>query len=406
MAPFLRPRRARLASSTSLTAATAALLGAAIAACGGLEDADQLFGGTTSGGLGGGSTGTGGATSTGSSSGSTSTSASTGGASSTSTTSTASGGGTEDCLDGIDNDSNGAIDCADQACQAGFHCVDAEPAGGWKGHFYVTATTLPAPAAAPCPPDLQANGGEFATPAGPAQCSACSCGALQGAACSAPGIACFPNSTSCMGTPQDWTPAVKDGACHKPSVPAITFSLSCKLTSAPAVVAAGSCAPSPVDFPNKAPFQQRIDACGTDKVGGGCPSGKVCVPKGSGGPTESLCVRQDGAKACPAGWTQTIGGYTGAADTRSCDACACGAPGTGCTGGSYTFFDLDQCMAGGNDNPIPVGSSTCADVSALLDSFSWSVQGQLPMPKGSCPASGGAPTGSVQPTQPFTYCCK
>src|SRR6185295_20319044 len=113
-----------------------------------------------------------------------------------------------------------------------------------------------------------------------------------------------------------------------------------------------------------APFQQRLDVCGTDKAGGGCPAGKVCVPKGQGGPTESLCVRHDGAQACPAGWSKTIAGFGGATDTRACGGCLCGGPGTTCSDASYTFFDLDQCQTQGqSDNPIPINSTNCADVS-------------------------------------------
>src|SRR5262249_22135514 len=156
---------------------------------------------------------------------------------------------------------------------------------------------------------------------------------------------------------------LSNGMCQKPPLPGGTFALACELAGGSKVVSAGSCQPSPADFPNKSPWQQRIDACGTAKAGGGCGAGQGCVPQGSGGPTESLCVRQDGMHACPAGWTKSITAYGDATDTRACGACACGAPGTTCSDGTYTFYDLDGCQLGGSDNPITVSSATCTDVS-------------------------------------------
>ena len=307
----------------------------------------------------------------------------------------------------MDNDGDGLVDCADPQCQVAYTCVDADPPG-WNGHFYVHETTFTAPAAAPCAADLTPFT-DFEDPAGAAQCDACTCGAPQGASCSPPPIQCSGNSTNCGGNPQDWTSALKDGACDKPTnLAGNAFFLSCKLTGTSAVTAPGQCTPSASDFSNKGSWQQRIDVCGTDKAGGGCGAGKVCVPKASGASVnESVCVRHDGLMACPAGYAQSVQGYGSASDSRACSACSCGGPGTTCSAGSYTFYDLDACAtAGQSDNPVTIGSTACSNVSTLLDQGSWSVQASLPVPSGSCPASGGAPVGSVQPSQPVTYCCK
>jgi len=306
----------------------------------------------------------------------------------------------------VDNDGDGLVDCADPGCQAGFTCVDADPPG-WKGHFYVTETALPAGAAPPCPTDLTPDT-DFESPAGPAQCSACSCSAAQGASCAPPQISCSSNSFNCGGSPQDWTPALQDGACHKPTnLLGNAIFLSCQLKSGTTLTSPGQCTPSTVDFPNKSPWQKRVDACGTDKAGGGCGGGKVCVPRGAGTPNESLCVRHDGTMPCPSGFTKTIQAYASASDDRACTDCTCGGANTTCSDGSYTFFDLDNCATGGagTSNPVTIGGN-CTDVSALLDTGSWSARATLPKASGTCPAGGGVPTGSVQPSQPLTYCCK
>ena len=385
--PPLRQLSALLASSLLLSA------------CGGVGD-DLFNSGSASG--------TGGATSTTASSGSgASTSTSSNGSSMPTSGSSSSGmPGAEDCLDGMDNNGDGLVDCADPQCVPGYQCVDAPPPGGFKEYLYVTQTQLPAGPPAACPPDLQQTS-EFINPEGPPQCTACTCGPMQGGSCSAPGISCWPGSTTCSNVPaQDWTPMLQDGQCHKPPVFGAALALSCQITKPSAVVMPGTCMASTSDFPNKSPFQARLDACGTDKKGGGCGGTQVCVPKGPGAPGERLCVRQQGMNACPPGpWGKPITAYDSANDTRACGACACGAGKAACTDGSYTFYDVDQCMMGG-DNPIPVNSNACTNVSSLLDGGTYSVNGQLPQLMGSCAATGGAPGGSVQPQNAVTYCCQ
>src|SRR4051812_19027561 len=58
----------------------------------------------------------------------------------------------DDCLDGIDNDGDGDIDCADTNCRPDFECAVA-PLAGWTGPLYVEdAPHDPAaPPAEPCP---------------------------------------------------------------------------------------------------------------------------------------------------------------------------------------------------------------------------------------------------------------
>lgn len=323
---------------------------------------------------------------------------SSGQSSSSSSASSSSGSGMpEDCLDGLDNDLDGDIDCADADCTTGFVCTDEAPQG-WTS-VAIEQGMGAAPPAAPCVDGSLAEA-LFTGPAGPAECSACTCGALTGNTCNGPTLACFVGSNNCGSGQQDWTGNFANGNCAKPDI-GLTGSLSCRLTAGPMVGQSGACPPSVSDFANKDMWAGWLQSCGIKTGTGGCGTGKVCTPKPLD--TQSLCVRQDGQHMCPNGWN-TVDAYVGGADDRSCAACSCTSNAT-CTGGTYQVFDFNGCAAGG-DNPITVDNNTCRNVSAQLDSFSWSVQKNPPVAGGSCTAQGGEAMGSVQTKGPVTFCCK
>ncbi|WP_281320020.1 hypothetical protein [Polyangium sp. y55x31] len=305
--------------------------------------------------------------------------------------------GSEDCLDGADNDGDGDVDCADADCTEGFTCVDEAPAG-WSYTWAAEGDVVPASCEAGAGAEVL-----FTDPAGAAECSACTCGTLEGAACSTPGLQCHTNTGNCFGNGESWTGAFQNGACAKPTnLLGLSISLSCRLNGTAMVTSPGSCPPSVSDFQNKEPFAGKIAACGAKTSNGGCGAGSACAPKPAAD-TESLCLRQEGEHACPDGFTQIVS-YKNATDTRACSACAC-EPDATCMGGQYRFFDYDMCMAGG-DNPIAVDSGTCRNVSAPLDSNTWSVQQVPATPSGSCVPTGGAPTGELTPEGAVTFCCK
>lgn len=399
--------------------ALASVLAISATACGLPSSLDDIFGepsgGAAQGGGGASSTGaaggaTGGASTGGASTGGASTGgASTGGAATGGGGATGGAGGTtsstatlaEDCLDGVDNDGDGDIDCADAECVPGFECVPVAPSG-WMGPFLVTRTDYPA-----APPAC--DGGDapavfYAGPAGPAECSACSCGDLAGASCSVPGLTCWAGSSSCNGTATDWTPTLADGQCKKPNnLLGFNANLSCSVTSPSQVLEKGSCPPSSVDFPNKDTWANEVGACKLD-VGAGCGNGQACVPKAPAGDGNANCIQKTGDTVCPAGaYSQKGLVYTGGTDSRSCTDCACGDSATACNGGGYTFYDADQCGNGG-DPPAPIGQN-CQNVSPLLDFGSWSVKANLPAPSGACQPSGGEPQGQVNTDGPVTFCC-
>lgn len=407
------PRR----SAARLGFAATALLGAAfvacaVSACGLGPGADALFG-AGGGGAGGGeptggspssSSSTSSSTSSGPSSSSSSSGASTSSSSTGSSSSSSGKPGTEDCTNGVDDDGDGLVDCADPDCTVGYECVDALP-GGWEGYYHVTQQPYAAGPPPQCPGGAPADV-RYAGPAGPAMCNACSCSAVQGVQCSAPALTCWAGSNSCFGGGASWTAALQDGACHKPTnLLGFNQALSCQVTGPSVPSGTGSCAPQGGGFPNKAPWSTEVVGCSAGMAGGGCGTGKACIAKHD--PGESTCIRKNGNASCPAGWTAVaLQTYASGTDTRACTACTCGTPAKLCSGAAYTIYDLDQCATmGQSDPPAVISATACTDASVLLDQGSWSAQLTLPQ-TGACPPDGGKATGSVQPSGDAMYCCR
>lgn len=379
----LTPRFLTSLVSTSGSLVLAALL---FPACGtGTDDLFQTSGGDSSaGGEGGKITGAGG-------------NGGDGGASSGGQGGQGGTGTNENCLDGLDNDMDGATDCADSDCTEGFTCAD-EPPEGW------TSVTLDQGPGTPPTPMPCSNGAMpeslFTGPAGPPECSTCECGNLTGNTCTNAGLFCFPGSGNCAAADQeDWTNSFATGNCAKPDI-GVTFSLSCRLANTTMVDQEGSCPPSTSDFTNKDTWMGWVQACAIPTNSGGCTKNSVCTPKPTG--TQSLCIRHDGQENCPGGWT-AVEAFASATDDRSCGACSCTAKAT-CTSGDYQVFDSNNCDPN-NGNPITI-DSMCRNVSSNIDFGSWSVQKNPAVPGGSCTPQGGDPAGSVQTQGPVTFCCK
>jgi hypothetical protein len=90
----------------------------------------------------------------------------------------------ENCFDGIDNNGNGLIDCADPSCAGIAMCAAAVPAG-WMGHaaLYDGATMPTFGCAAP----YSERHVFFAGVADTRNCSACDCGPPSGGMCAPSG---------------------------------------------------------------------------------------------------------------------------------------------------------------------------------------------------------------------------
>jgi hypothetical protein len=118
------------------------------------------------------------------------------------------------------------------------------------------------------------------------------------------------------------------------------------------------------------------------------------------------CIYQDGDVACPMGpYAQKTLLYTGFADSRSCSACACGAPSGGTCAGLVRLFDYEGIEDGCSEaGPILPADGTCVATGAEITGYILELDG-APV-GGSCAASGGNPSGTVTGTNPITVCCE
>ena len=301
------------------------------------------------------------------------------------------------CLNGLDDDGDGQVDCADDDCKTLYECVAAPPAG-WEGTYRVRELPWsdPPPAVEPCP-DGSTPARYYAEASGPIVC-VCGCDALTGASCNPPPIGCSTDKT--CGSVTDWTSALVDGDCHKPDI-GNSNSLSCQLLASASVASAGSCN-STVTKSSMAPFASFLDVCGAPNGPSGCFPGYACTAKSGGAYTGLPCVRKADNQTCPPGWGERHFAYGSYTDTRDCTACSC-EPQTICDGGGYTVYDFNNCSSG----DISIADSNCHDVSGNLDSNTWSIRlTSNATASGQCAGSGGLSTGSLQTSQPTTFCCQ
>jgi hypothetical protein len=343
-------------------------------------------------GLGAGGSGTGGDSSLSTTSATTTTTTTSTSTSTTSTsTSSSSSSGSENCLNGVDDNADQKIDCADPTC-TGFMCLDV-PAG-WS--LIAVAESAFGDAPKPCAdnsnPTLYFDGAQ------PAQCNQCQC-SVSGATCSLGEMLVYYTDGSCGGA-ADVVVISKDfkGCAQLPNVPfGGNGGGSGKVSKAPFVVQQGTCMVNGGGLNPSAPFTKQISACATVPSGKGCGAGD-CL-SASGSPDGKTCIVGDVANACPSGWMLERDAFdTGYQDQRNCDACGCD---VGCQGGSFRVDDGNGCQQG-PDNSITQDPANCSPLPDLLDHGSGSVYVTVPTATASC--NGGGPNGQISGKQ-SRICC-
>jgi hypothetical protein len=301
----------------------------------------------------------------------------------------------ENCTNGIDDNCNGMVDCADPTCKsAGFTCVPTAPTG-WTGPV---AYDEGAPPSAACPAGYPTDAldGQSDPSTTAATCS-CSCGAVQGASCSLTNVAYY-STLDCTGATcgDDGLPG---GQC-------VAVPCGSSAAASPPVVAGGACTATPSQTVPPVQWQQAQRAC-TGVVGGGCSAGNVCAPPVASPFAPTPCVYTAGSTGCPSGYPNAATTtYASATDTRSCSACSCGSPtGLSCSVPTMSLWSDVSCSVSqvtsfpANGACVSLGGSGMQRVGGA-EASAFGVQGN-----GSCTASGGTPQGSVTPTQPTTVCC-
>jgi hypothetical protein len=334
--------------------------------------------------------------------------------------STATTGATEDCSNGLDDDGDKAIDCADSECgDQGYTCITSAPVG-WTGYFalYTAASgNLPE-----CPGEFPSTipyTGKSGLVAFQAACTKCSCGAVENEACDLPnlitvfektcgnaGAAVSPNNLS---VPASW-----DGSCYGVgNAPGGQLSCGANMnekcnTSVKAdapTVTVGSCAASGGEAAIE-PVSWMVlgKACGNAPAGGGCGASQVCQPTPATPFKSGLCIYKDGEQAsCPGQpFTDRHVFYEDAQDTRACSECSCDAP----KGGKCTATIRVHTTANCTDAvPTQFQAGSCGSLPAANGPVFGREATNITVTPGTCVPKGGAPTGAVVPTSATTFCC-
>lgn len=326
---------------------------------------------------------------------------------------TGGGSSTENCLNGVDDDSDGLVDCADDACGgAGYACVATAPLG-WTG--YLSLYVGPDGEAPACPaqfPSAIPYVGRSTPTADPAACATCACGAPMGGVCDLADVIIVSEKTCQSIDPPAFAtnlsvPAAWDGKCESMgSAPGglTTCGGFCNRTvkaAAPQLVG-GACAVSGGEATKpEVKWATLGKACGDAPSGGGCTGGQVCQPTPATGFESGLCNYKPGEQACPGEpFTEQHVFYEGVEDTRMCTECSCGSPVNATCAATITVFTDNACTTGavsfsaGSCALLP-GNPTITGRSAMITSMS----------PCACQPSGGESMGAVTATQPTTFCC-
>ncbi len=311
----------------------------------------------------------------------------------------------EVCNDGIDNDCNGKIDCADVACTAGFVCAPPVPAG-WSLVEYAAATRPSCGAGFGAAEDVVEG------PAGAAATCACGCAMDPNdpGSCEKGTAKLFSNGAlgGCVSLTSLDFPAA-DGACSPKPLDSVA---NAKAQIAPLPYTPGKCTPAPSKTVAPVTFAGQGRACASALApGGGCGSASVCAPRAAA--PFGMCVEKVGDVACPAGFATRHLAGTGASDTRDCGACTCTVSG-GCANAKLTLFEDKACGGGGGPGgPGGPGGATLAIVAdgACNDtnettSHKYTAYEYSADPQGvQCAGSPGAPSGAVALVGARTVCC-
>jgi hypothetical protein len=304
---------------------------------------------------------------------------------------------TEDCTNGIDDNCNGLVDCADPACMTtGFACTAAAIPPGWTFVAYA-ATTRPV-----CPALYGAEQAIVSDPTGAPDACGCTCSGTSAVCGGTASYSGYPNACSTGAASVNL--AVNNGSCGAVGT-TITAGDSYQLYFASTAVAEqGACTGSGKVTSAPPPTLNAGATCAAPvQLGAGCSSG-VCAP-----PTGSVfeaCVAHPGSVACPTfGFTQQVlvsTGSPGFVDMRGCGACPC-ATGLSCgTVSSVALFTNGTC-AGGAAIGIDTGCQL-AGANASIGSYevAYAVSGDA-----TCqPTGSSAPTGSVTlDSNVETICC-
>jgi hypothetical protein len=293
----------------------------------------------------------------------------------------------EVCDNGVDDDGDNQIDCADSQCTTHV-CAPNAPAG-WTGPVAVRddVTSANPACAGPYLNNPWKGGRQVTCPAH--TCGTCTCGAPPGVGCTTPTVTHWgQNDVTCTGKPITSFPA--------PGCQAVDGHF---MTDGTTPTGPGSCTGQRGPDNKPAPTFARTGlACSGATAGGGCAGGQ-CLPV-PGAPLEGkLCVYRAGDHPCPAGYTANRRVYhQDITDGRTCTTCTCGPP--ECKGRIWMGQDFSCPTDDGTGLPVPV--AMCTHIGGIRAEYIAYVPLGL-----SCTPSDSMEGGSCTPDAPTatTICC-
>ena len=296
--------------------------------------------------------------------------------------------GAESCTNGVDDDCNGLVDCADPACaKQGYTCATPAPTG-WD------FVALDATSQTGCPATLTQKNVDVDPANTPAVCG-CTCALTTNPSCGAPNISAkYGNDNTCSAGPAMNYPA-NNGACSDQAYTVAAFVLA---TPPPAT--GGTCTATP--SVTKAPVAD---------AGGGVQRGEELrrgVRRRDGvraraAPGSARASITAGRPTCPGGYptSHQVGTLQ---DNRGCSPCTCDHPTATC-GGSWNFFGAAR-LQRHEWRCLSRSDGKCDPTGATAPTPSQSNQFALRRPLG-CPAPAQpTPTGGVQLGGADTICCQ
>ncbi|HEY4012431.1 MAG TPA: hypothetical protein VGM06_03790 [Polyangiaceae bacterium] len=312
--------------------------------------------------------------------------------------------GPEQCDDGIDNDCNGKVDCADPACGA-YACIPPVPSG-WQGPVALDQVAAGSTLAA-CPNAYESLADVHGGLAAPAAACSCACGA-SGQQCSATGV--FHGDQTCAGPTCATVSPSSAGACTAVSANDCGSGGSFDFEAAP-TPSGGTCQATVTTAVPPAGWTTSARVCAYTSATrtAGCSDSDVCVALPASPYSATACVYSTAdppPTACPAGYTRAPPAvfYAGVTDTRACGGCGCGGPTGGTCSGTVSLFGAAGCTDNGGIVTVPVGTA-CQAYSGLSPAPG-SAEAHYTVTAGSCAVTAAPqPTGSAAGTSPTTVCC-
>lgn len=332
-------------------------------------------------------------------------------------------GGPENCTNGIDDNCDGLIDCADPLCVPdsgfqGYICVPTPPTG-WIAPVAVYDFTT-AGGSAPTPPPCSGNYPDRAfighdDPMPPASTCSCTCGGAGGGSCTSPQVT-FYSSSGCgspLGSAQN-VPTMCGQVTTNGGINGIRITNAGTPSGGACDAGVSSSIPA---FDNTNDWLRTGAGCTTarEQAGaplyqGGCATGHVCVENPQSSLGGHICAVLEGSQQLcgPGGAVGYDAGFTyyeSETDSRTCSgaACTCGAPSLSCTPnvtlggpGSCSVNQLFPTTSCASPNNYPPGGGQGV----------WAMGSSTPTVVSGCTPSGTATiSGGITKTGVVTVCC-